>query len=61
MRCEHHQHFPKWVYHKVDVDIEYTTPLLATGPENADSLAFRIDDSIEEVESHMEDFKLAHR
>ena len=47
--------------YKVYLDIEYITPLFATGPENANSLVFRIDDSIEEVEPHLEDLKLAHR
>ena len=45
----------------VDLHFEYITPLLKAVPENADSLVFRIDSSIKEVESHMENFKLARR
>ena len=41
--------------YRVDLELEYITPLLNAGPEHADSL------SIKEVESHMKDFKLAHR
>ena len=47
--------------YKVDLDIEYVTPLLMAGHERTDGLVSRIDDSMEEVESQMEDFKLAHR
>ena len=46
---------------KVDLELEYKTPLLNAGPKNADSLAFSIDNSIKEVESHMKNFKIAHR
>ena len=45
----------------VDLELEYITPLLKVGPENADSLVFRIHNSIKEVESHTENFKLSQR
>ena len=45
----------------VDLELEYIALLLNSGPENADSLVFRIKNSIKEMESHIEDFMLAHR
>ena len=35
--------------YNVDMELEYITPLLSVGPEKADSLSSRIDDSIMEV------------
>ena len=46
------------VKYRLDLEIEYIIPLLAAGPKKADCLAFKINNSIKEVESHMKDFKL---
>ena len=47
--------------YKVDLDVEYVTPLLVVGPKKSDGLVPRINDFIMEMESHLEGFKLAHR
>ena len=43
------------------MELKYIKPILSVGPKKADRLSLRIDDSIIELESHMETFKLAHR
>ena len=45
--------------YEVDIDIGYILPLLFAGPRKARASAFRIKGYIEEMESHMEDFKMA--
>ena len=45
----------------VDLEIEYVTPLIVASSKKALGLASRIDDSIEEMQSHLEDLELAHR
>ena len=47
--------------YKVYLDIEYVTPLLVAGPKKTDRLVSRFEDSIEELDSHSEGFKLAHQ
>ena len=46
--------------YKVDLEIKCISPLLTANSEDADSLAFRVDNSIKEIESHMEYFNSAH-
>ena len=46
---------------KVDIELEYVIPLLATDPENADRFAVKVENSIKEIEAYMKDFKLAHK
>ena len=43
------------------MNIEYMVPLLDTCSEKAVRIAFIVDNSVEEIESYLEDFKLAHR
>ena len=45
----------------VDLEIEYVTPLIVAGYMKALGLVSRIDDSIKEMQSHLEDLELAHR
>ena len=45
----------------VDLEIEYVTPLIVASSKKTLGLASRIDDSIEEMQSHLEDLELAHR
>ena len=49
----------KAVY-EVDMDTGYILPLLVGGPGKAAGSALRIKGYIEEMEFHMEDFKMAH-
>ena len=47
--------------YKVDLEVEYINPLLAAGPEDANSLAIEVKYCIKEIESLMRDFNLVHR
>ena len=58
----------QWLFYRraramygVDLEIEYVTPLIVASSKKALGLASRIDDSIEEMQSHLEDLELAHR
>ena len=43
------------------LELEYVTPLFKVSPKEANNMALKVSNSIKEVESHLEDFKLAHR
>ena len=43
------------------LEIEYVTPLIVASSKKALGLVSRIDESIEEMQSHLEDLELAHR